>query len=70
MLTLLSGTITTLLKIDNQIIEEKEFFVHKFTKKVSLILKNCINTAFEDTISIKLTKILIDSIIYLSQNYT
>lgn len=65
---MLSGTITTLLKIDKKPLDEEGLFVAKFTKKVSVILSKA-NSPLRESICIKIKKILSDAFIFLSQHY-
>jgi hypothetical protein len=57
-LTLLTGTITSLLKIDTTPIDGTDFFVHKFTAKMKSILANLKEGPLKESITLKIKIIL------------
>jgi hypothetical protein len=69
-LTLLTGTITSLLKIDTTPIDGTDFFVHKFTAKMKSILANLKEGPLKESITLKIKIILEKVVRYLSVNYS
>lgn len=69
-LTLLTGTVTSLLSIDQSPIVGNEFFVHKLTEKIKEILENVKEGGLRESIVLKVKVILEKVIRFLSVNYS